>query len=229
MPAPPLAGRPDAQGTLCHHGPACGGPPSIEQRLPEEGGGAGTRSDMPFERTRQRRLHAASFPSRATVIADSSCRAVPGRWTLEPGAPLGWTPTRGVGGVSPQCPLLLGSQHPWNLALEDSRVENKSLLSSTAWTLAPGQWSPGWATVVLGTPPGKGPSRSGCSWTRTHAVPSRGCPQPHLEAGLGGRRVGGRAGGSGAAPSTACRRPPLLICLDHRSGPRVALGLSAHH
>ena len=115
MPAPPLAGRPDAQGTLCHHGPACGGPPSIEQRLPEEGGGAGTRSDMPFERTRQRRLHAASFPSRATVIADSSCRAVPGRWTLEPGAPLGWTPTRGVGGVSPQRPLLLGSQHPWNL------------------------------------------------------------------------------------------------------------------
>ena len=63
------------------------------------------------------------------VIADSSCRAVPGRWTLEPGAPLGWTPTRGVGGVSPQRPLLLGSQHPWNLALEDSRVNKVFNLS----------------------------------------------------------------------------------------------------
>lgn len=74
------------------------------------------------------------------MIADSSCRAVPGCRTLGPEAPLGWTPTGGVGGVSPQRPPLLGSQHPWNLALEDSRVQNKPLLDSMdlgPWSVIP--------------------------------------------------------------------------------------------
>lgn len=209
------------------------GPPVDEQRPLEEGEGQGHTarrglSDEPFEGPRQRRLHAASFPRRATVIAEGSCRAVPGCRTLGWGPLWAGPPPREWRGISPQSAPLPGSQHPWNLDLEDSRV-NKPLLSSTVWTLAPGQCSPGWATVVLGAPPQRGPSRSGRSWTRTQAVPTKGCPQPHPEAGMGGRRVGGRAGGSGAALSTACRRPPLLICLDHRSGPRVALGLSTHH
>lgn len=54
-------------------------------------------------------------------------------------------------------------------------------------------------------------------------MPTKGCPQPHPEAGCGGRR-GGRAGGGGL-PGPRLWAAALLICLDHRSGPRVALGL----
>lgn len=45
--------------------------------------------------------------------------------------------------------------------------------------------------------PTAGPQQVGCSWTRTQAVPTKGCPQPHPEAGVGAAAVGGRAGGGG--------------------------------
>ena len=167
----------------------------------------------------RKRLHVASFPHHATIIAEATCPAVPGCWTLGLGPLLGWTSIGAVWGSHPVTPLTPGvtaSLEP-GAGGQQSPEQTSSLLDS----MDLGQRCPGWATVTPGALLGKGPGSSGRSWTRTHAVPMRGCPQPHQDAGLGGCCVGGRAGGSGAAPSTACRWPPLLICLDHGSGQRV--------
>lgn len=181
----------------------------------------------PSRGPRQKRLRAASFPHHAAIIAEAPAPAVPGRRTPGLGPPLGWTPIGGVWGshpVMPPAPGVTASLEP-GAGGQQSQEQTSSLLDS----MDLGQRCPGWATVIPGALPGKGPSSSGRSRMRTHAVPMWGCPQPHQDAGLGGCCVWGRAGGSGAAPSTACRRPPPPDLPGPPFRTAGALGLSAHH
>lgn len=181
----------------------------------------------PSRGPRQKRLRAASFPHHAAIIAEAPALAVPGRRTPGLGPPLGWTPIGGVWGSHPvmtPAPGVTASLEP-GAGGQQSQEQTSSLLDS----MDLGQRCPGWATVIPGALPRKGPSSSGRSRTRTHTVPMWGCPQPHQDAGLGGCCVWGRAGGSGAAPSTACRRPPPPDLPGPPFRTAGALGLSAHH
>lgn len=175
----------------------------------------------------QKRLHVASFPHHATIIAEATLPAVPGRWTLGLGPLLGWTSIGAVSGshpITPPTPGVTASLEP-GAGGQQSPEQTSSLLDS----IDLGQRCPGWATVIPGALLGKGPGSSGRSWTRTHAVPMWGCPQPHQYAGLGAAVWGAereeKRGRSVHRLQVAA--PPDLPGPWFRT--EGALGLSAHH